>query len=469
MEAMSGFSLSDVVVHRNSAEPARIGAAAFTKGDQIHLAPGQERHLAHEAWHVVQQKQGRVRPTLQLKGGLSLNGEERLEDEADVMAARIFQAVPAVPREGNSPPSGAGLRRGGAGRGGDVIQRVWNKKDGFFAWDAPLDGVCWFAREDGQMWFEIPDPAKVRAEVLNDFKSLERRLKSWDEWNRLALAGKIGGLSSAAPKSGANLWSARNANAELYLLGTSHGLRLHQMDQGTEIGRFLATTTFTHVLSEVPGSEGEHLDYSPNLADQLQQALAAEKEMAAVLAAGAGGKAKALAIRNQSQLQGLIGKKHTLPLDEAYYALAASKRKDGSQPKMGYLDTAEGREEAYRSSNASNVPARSAAELEAGTKDVQSGNQQRIFAEQAMDLLENRDTAGTEQRNAQWLNLKVLSEGGTQLWIVGAAHLPGLIIRLSESGWNVVHVDLHASAQNAASSLSAAGIPPKEAAVLKPF
>src|SRR5687768_16692032 len=58
MEAMSGFSLADVVVHRNSAEPARLGATAYTKGNQIHLAPGQERHLPHEAWHAVQQKQG---------------------------------------------------------------------------------------------------------------------------------------------------------------------------------------------------------------------------------------------------------------------------------------------------------------------------------------------------------------------------------------------------------------------------
>jgi hypothetical protein len=24
----------------------------------IHIGPGQEKHLAHEAWHTVQQKQG---------------------------------------------------------------------------------------------------------------------------------------------------------------------------------------------------------------------------------------------------------------------------------------------------------------------------------------------------------------------------------------------------------------------------
>src|SRR3954451_2680346 len=73
MEAMSGFSLADVIVHRNSAEPAALGALAFAKGNQIHLAPGQERHLPHEAWHVVQQAQGRVKPTAQVRHGASVN------------------------------------------------------------------------------------------------------------------------------------------------------------------------------------------------------------------------------------------------------------------------------------------------------------------------------------------------------------------------------------------------------------
>jgi hypothetical protein len=92
MEAMSGFSLADVVVHRNSAEPTRLGAAAFAKGNEIHVAPGEERHLPHEAWHVVQQAQGRVRPTMQLNGGIPANGEPALEREADRMGARAIQA-----------------------------------------------------------------------------------------------------------------------------------------------------------------------------------------------------------------------------------------------------------------------------------------------------------------------------------------------------------------------------------------
>jgi len=49
-------------------EPAKLGALAYARGSDIHLGPGQEQHLAHEAWHVVQQKQGRVAATAQLKG-----------------------------------------------------------------------------------------------------------------------------------------------------------------------------------------------------------------------------------------------------------------------------------------------------------------------------------------------------------------------------------------------------------------
>jgi hypothetical protein len=68
IEALSGLSMDDVHVHYNSSKPAQLEALAFTQGTDIHVGPGQERYLPHEAWHVVQQKQGRVKPTLQAKG-----------------------------------------------------------------------------------------------------------------------------------------------------------------------------------------------------------------------------------------------------------------------------------------------------------------------------------------------------------------------------------------------------------------
>jgi hypothetical protein len=47
--------------------------------------------LAHETWHVVQQKQGRVRPTKQLKSKVSINDDASLEKEADVMGNKALQ------------------------------------------------------------------------------------------------------------------------------------------------------------------------------------------------------------------------------------------------------------------------------------------------------------------------------------------------------------------------------------------
>src|SRR6185503_18518282 len=64
IESLSGLDLSDVRVHANSDKPAQLNALAYAQGNDIHLGPGQERSLPHEAWHVVQQRQGRVQPTL---------------------------------------------------------------------------------------------------------------------------------------------------------------------------------------------------------------------------------------------------------------------------------------------------------------------------------------------------------------------------------------------------------------------
>jgi uncharacterized coiled-coil DUF342 family protein len=96
VENLSGHSLDDVRVHYNSAKPAQLQAHAYAQGSDIHVAPGQEQHLPHEAWHVVQQKQGRVRPTTQLKGQVAVNDDAGLEREADVMGAQALRAPGAV-------------------------------------------------------------------------------------------------------------------------------------------------------------------------------------------------------------------------------------------------------------------------------------------------------------------------------------------------------------------------------------
>lgn len=87
IESLSGMSMDHVRVHYGSPKPAQLNARAYAQGNEIHMAPGQSHHLPHEAWHVVQQAQGRVRPTVQM-GGTSVNDDRGLEAEADSMGAR---------------------------------------------------------------------------------------------------------------------------------------------------------------------------------------------------------------------------------------------------------------------------------------------------------------------------------------------------------------------------------------------
>lgn len=90
IEGLSGISMGDTKVHFNSEKPAEVNAHAFAQGSDIHVAPGQEKHLPHEAWHVVQQKQGRVQPTTNV-GGKLVNDDQTLETEADVMGDKAMQ------------------------------------------------------------------------------------------------------------------------------------------------------------------------------------------------------------------------------------------------------------------------------------------------------------------------------------------------------------------------------------------
>lgn len=130
IEAMSGMSMDGVRVHYGSSEPAELNAHAFTRGSDIHLAPGQDRHLPHEAWHVVQQAQGRVRPTIDV-GGAQVNDDQGLEREADMLGERSRaygqRAIADRPadRIGQSEPGAAAVQlQAVPDRAGACVQRV---------------------------------------------------------------------------------------------------------------------------------------------------------------------------------------------------------------------------------------------------------------------------------------------------------------------------------------------------------
>jgi hypothetical protein len=95
MEQALGADLSDVEVHPGSTRAEALGAFAFTRGSHIHVAPGQwapetlrgRELLGHEVAHVVQQREGRVRPTAQ-RDGVPINDDPALEAEARALGAR---------------------------------------------------------------------------------------------------------------------------------------------------------------------------------------------------------------------------------------------------------------------------------------------------------------------------------------------------------------------------------------------
>lgn len=161
VENLSGLSMDDVNVHYNSSQPATVQALAYTKGTDIHVGPGQEKHLAHEAWHVAQQKQGRVKPTLQLRG-TAINDDKGLEREADVMGAKAMtvgnSASPLIekPSSRGGPAGqlkrGPGQVRGDAlrsqsafGPGPGVVQAKWryNEGDNLYEQDVPIHDYFW--------------------------------------------------------------------------------------------------------------------------------------------------------------------------------------------------------------------------------------------------------------------------------------------------------------------------------------
>ena len=127
IENLSGYNMEDVRVHYGSPKPAQLNAHAYAQGTDIHVASGQERHLPHEAWHVVQQKQGRVRPTLQMKEGVHVNDDAGLEKEADVMGLKAMQF--SLDESAHSE----GLKK----KGSQLVAQRWLKHSLFYDQNRP--------------------------------------------------------------------------------------------------------------------------------------------------------------------------------------------------------------------------------------------------------------------------------------------------------------------------------------------
>jgi hypothetical protein len=114
MENSLGTDFSGVKIVPDSTTAVHIRANAFTQGETVHFAPGKyapgtdsgRELIGHELAHVVQQRQGRVSPSLQGQG-LAINTDRSLEAEADRMgeAAARGETIPAPALAGTGAAS----------------------------------------------------------------------------------------------------------------------------------------------------------------------------------------------------------------------------------------------------------------------------------------------------------------------------------------------------------------------------
>ncbi|WP_218943176.1 GNAT family N-acetyltransferase [Sphingomonas sp. R-74633] len=129
MEAAFGADFSAVRVHVGP-QAARIGAVAFTTGNDLYFAQGRyqpdsvqgQQLIGHELAHVVQQRQGRVRAP---GNGVAVVQDHALEAEADRLGQRAaMHRVPVQAKPANGAafrPQGQPLQRhAGLGGGNEV-------------------------------------------------------------------------------------------------------------------------------------------------------------------------------------------------------------------------------------------------------------------------------------------------------------------------------------------------------------
>jgi hypothetical protein len=152
---------------------------------------------------------------------------------------------------------------------------------------------------------------------------------------------------------------------------------------------------------------------------------------------------------------------YELQLDEAYFALAKSSgqssvTKTGVRVE-GFLETEETRKAAHdRTDRNTRAHFPEWKESELGLRrnrsadipetfdNITKGDQQDIFNYVSEHMTRGYDIISGEQRNKQWMEKVVLGDdkpkaGDCQLWIVGAYHIPGLVLRFQQHGWTVNH------------------------------
>ncbi|PTB17745.1 hypothetical protein C9I57_26350 [Trinickia symbiotica] len=259
VERLSGVRMDQVEVHFNSRKPAALQALAYAQGKHIYLAAGQEKHLAHEAWHLVQQAQGRVRTTGRTEGGVALNDERRLEAEAEAMGAKASRPQAAA---GGTPPVTAMQSPAESA----PVQRVI-----LTSADSNLDSQT-FQKKGAQA---LLSPMEIRNQVailknrhrgMNEYRleSLETQRVDFDEDNYLVghaeaerdFMGKTPASMAALLKKG----GLRSGGRLILLACNSAGFAEKLQNELAKLGVHLAVTGSSGLAFEYAAQSGEDDD-----------------------------------------------------------------------------------------------------------------------------------------------------------------------------------------------------------------
>ncbi|MCB9234973.1 MAG: DUF4157 domain-containing protein [Bacteroidia bacterium] len=114
MENSLGSDFSNVNIHENSNSASDMGALAYTQGNDVHFAPGQfkpdtrsgQELIGHELTHVVQQREGNIKPTTEVNGQ-GVNNDKGLEAEADSMGAKAARGEATQMKSSGNAGAGA--------------------------------------------------------------------------------------------------------------------------------------------------------------------------------------------------------------------------------------------------------------------------------------------------------------------------------------------------------------------------
>ncbi|RLK61969.1 DUF4157 domain-containing protein [Actinokineospora cianjurensis] len=198
MEARLGADFSSVRVHDDSAAARsadEIGAHAYTSGEHVVLGRGggDDHTLAHELWHVVQQREGPVSATDHGNGVALSDPGDRFERAAEDVATRAMSG-PAPEHTGHADHAGhahpgAVQRSPRDWRNSDHVRSALTAEPGGLGlrrsfWPAVTQAV--------RAYISVHDNTQLdqRRDILN---TLEEAITAWEDNQRGTVTLNTGG------------------------------------------------------------------------------------------------------------------------------------------------------------------------------------------------------------------------------------------------------------------------------------